>query len=534
MHLSRLALSACALAFAHVAPSHAVHVASEGQGQVLIFPYYTVNGGHSTLLSVNNHHDRAKALRITIREARHGARVLSFNIYLGAHDVWTAAIVPSAEGDAPAQIVSSDTTCAVPLLTNDGVPFRNDDYATGDPASVGSASLARTREGFIEVYETGELIDTGEFPAATFANDQHCSQLVNAWNSGPWGQAAAPVDPSRAIAPPSGGISGSAILVDAPNGSSFSYRATALQDFFRASDTCAAPCIGVAGEHLHTLPASLSPTLADARNAANGGSSARFHANGREYVYAFAGEGAGLKSVSAALMQQSVSNEFNSRVSSNLGARGEWVLTLPTRGLHIGAESPRLRHPFNPANGQPEGSCEPIGVNYRDRDGHGFTLFSIGTPPPNSHPNLPSLCHSSQVWSFNQSGQDDAASAPSSILGSRLNHNIRTCVERTLGVPGGCSQAMNIFPEGLAKVAANAPHQFLHTSAAPTSANGGDNVLLGLPILGVWITSFEATGQPGTLANFTVQQPHVAERGTASRTVTESGAGYHWQAGANP
>jgi hypothetical protein len=525
------AAAAGALALMPFAPSHAVHVSADGQGQVLLFPYYTVNGGHSTLLSITNHRDRPKALRITFREARHGARVLTFNIYLAANDVWTGAVVVSGDGEEPARIVSSDTTCTVPALPTAGQPFVNFEYAVGDPAAVGPTSLARTREGFIEVIEAGELDNVpGDRPlfAANHANQRNCAALDSAWSFGPWGQNNTEVDPSVAIAPPAGGLSGSAILVDAANGSSFSYRATALQDFFRASSDCAAPCVGVAGENLHALPIPLAPNLASARNLDNGGSSARFHRDGREYVYSFEGEGAGLRAVSAALMQASIGNEYNTRASGNLDARAEWVLTLPTRGLHLGASTASLRQPFNPASTQLEGACETVGLRYWDRENRELAVLTNGTPPPNSNANLPRLCHAAQVWSFNQAGQADGSNAASSILGSRLNHNLVTCAERSVWAPGGCAQGVAQFAEGRAELKADAAHQFLFSGDAPGTANGGDNVLLGLPVLGLWVTSFEATGLPGVLANFTVQQPHAGQRRTTSGVIAQGPEGSRW------
>lgn len=527
------AAAAGALALMPFAPSHAVHVSADGQGQVLLFPYYTVNGGHSTLLSITNHRDRPKALRITFREARHGARVLTFNIYLAANDVWTGAVVASGDGEEPAQIVSSDSTCTVPALPTAGQPFLNFEYAVGDPAAVGPATLARTREGFIEVIEAGELENvSSDIPlfAANHANQRNCAALDSAWSFGPWGQNASATNPSAAIAPPAGGLSGSAILVDAANGSSFSYRATALQDFFRASSDCAAPCVGVAGENLHALPTPLAPNLASARNLDNGGSRARFHRDGREYVYTFEGEGAGLRAVSAALMQASIGNEYNTRASGNLDARSEWVLTLPTRGLHLGAANAALRHPFNPAHRRLEGACEDVSVRYWDRDNRQGVVVSGGTPPPDANAKLPRLCQSAQVWSFNQAAEADGATAPSSILGSALNHNLVTCAERSLWAPGGCTEGAPLFVEGRADVRAEAAHQFLFSGDTPGAANGGDNVLLGLPVLGLWVTSFEATGLPGVLANFTVQQPHAGQRRATSGFVSQGPDGARWTA----
>jgi hypothetical protein len=44
--------------------ANAVNVNPDGLGQVLLYPYYTVNGGNSTLVSIVNTTDQAKAVKV--------------------------------------------------------------------------------------------------------------------------------------------------------------------------------------------------------------------------------------------------------------------------------------------------------------------------------------------------------------------------------------------------------------------------------------------------------------------------------------
>ncbi|MBL4661333.1 MAG: hypothetical protein JKY19_13330, partial [Alcanivoracaceae bacterium] len=60
---------------------NAVQLSSNGMGQVLIFPYYTVNGGFNTLINLVNRTNEAKALRVRFREAANGREVFTFNLY---------------------------------------------------------------------------------------------------------------------------------------------------------------------------------------------------------------------------------------------------------------------------------------------------------------------------------------------------------------------------------------------------------------------------------------------------------------------
>ena len=65
--------------------SQAVHLSSNGIGQVLIFPYYTVNNDINTLMNFVNTTNQAKALRVRFREAANSKEVFTFNLYLGPY-----------------------------------------------------------------------------------------------------------------------------------------------------------------------------------------------------------------------------------------------------------------------------------------------------------------------------------------------------------------------------------------------------------------------------------------------------------------
>src|SRR5258708_3685708 len=152
-----------------------VLLARNNLGQVLVYPYYTVQtlGGASwnTYISVVNTTTRAKAVKVRVLEGRTSAEVLDFNLFLSPNDVWTAYITPN-----PAETTINETSAAF-LFTQDnsctnpaidpvaGVSFRGFQFATA-PNSLptttsGPASgLGRTREGYIEMLEMGELTGT--------------------------------------------------------------------------------------------------------------------------------------------------------------------------------------------------------------------------------------------------------------------------------------------------------------------------------------------------------------------------------------
>src|SRR4029078_12616721 len=83
--------------------AQAVNVNPDGLGQVLIYPYYTpradsLGNAYGTLMSVVNSTATAKAVKVRFLEGKNSREVLDFNLFLSPKDVWTAAIVPTANG----------------------------------------------------------------------------------------------------------------------------------------------------------------------------------------------------------------------------------------------------------------------------------------------------------------------------------------------------------------------------------------------------------------------------------------------------
>src|SRR5688572_25345302 len=149
--------------------AEAVFVAPNNTGQALLYPYYTVqNSGTNswnTYISVVNTTDMAKAVKVRILEGQTSAEVLDFNLYLSPNDVWTAAIVPTSADDSSAgRILTADASCTAPAIPAGGEPFRNFQYS-GQTAIGLSGSLARTREGYIE------MIEMAAWPPATDTYD---------------------------------------------------------------------------------------------------------------------------------------------------------------------------------------------------------------------------------------------------------------------------------------------------------------------------------------------------------------------------
>ena len=99
----------------------AVSLGPDGSGQVLLFPYYTVNGSQDTLLTIGNRVDEAQIVKVRFLEGYNGRPVLDFDVYLDANDVWTA-VVTAGEGGG-AMLRTADPGCTVPAIPASGAPF---------------------------------------------------------------------------------------------------------------------------------------------------------------------------------------------------------------------------------------------------------------------------------------------------------------------------------------------------------------------------------------------------------------------------
>src|SRR5438874_7668651 len=140
--------------------ANAVSVNAEGLGQALVYPYYTVRdavvgAAYNSLLSVVNSTASAKAVKVRFLEGKNSREVLDFNLYLSPRDVWAAGIVRSS-GDG-AGVFTNDKSCTTPAVSTDATNptlFVNYQYAS----DAGGAGLDRTREGYVEIIEMGNVV----------------------------------------------------------------------------------------------------------------------------------------------------------------------------------------------------------------------------------------------------------------------------------------------------------------------------------------------------------------------------------------
>ena len=132
----------------------ALRLAPEGIGHILMVPYYTAQGGNATFLNiVNTDETNGKVAKVRFRGASNSDDVFDFLLFLSPGDVWTGMVTKNAT-TGMAHMSSPDNSCVLPkeARSNDFIPTRLDKRSFNGVA-------AETREGYVEILNTADLVD---------------------------------------------------------------------------------------------------------------------------------------------------------------------------------------------------------------------------------------------------------------------------------------------------------------------------------------------------------------------------------------
>jgi hypothetical protein len=471
--------------------AEAVNLNPDGLGQVLVYPYYTVNNNLSTLISVVNTTNKVKGVKVRFLEGKDSQEVLDFNLYLSPFDVWTGAVF-TLSNTGGATLITADKSCTVPPIPAAGVPFRNTQYAQITPDN-GGTSLSRTREGHLEMITMVDLLPGTLATDATHVNGVpvSCPALNTAWApGGTW----AVSNGSAQTTLPTSGIYGAGSIVDVANGHLQTYTADAIEGFYTNSTAPTA---------LHSNPGTTLPSLKSADNGGGFAFSHVFQSNGTVVDSTWTAGTA--DAVTALYMHNAIFNEFVTDPA--LGATSDWVVNFPTKKFYVfdPGEAVAPFTQFFPDNGE---ACEPIGIEYWDREERipgtppGTTDFS--PPVPGAPPGVPVLCWEAQIVTFNQAltFNNDGTSSPSAVYGSVLAQNINTLI----GVP----PAQTTAKTGHSKLS-------FDTDAGHELDSIDGDAYFGLPVTGFWSVNYvNVAAQFGVLANYSGSYRHRASRSISS------------------
>jgi hypothetical protein len=459
--------------------ANAVDLNPDGLGQVLIYPYYTVNKSQDTLISVVNTTDVGKAVKVRFLEGYNSREVLDFNLFLSAHDVWTADV--SQTGDAGGgQISTHDHSCTYPQFPNGGVgpvAFRTAAFdGTGaNPADSGPHGVTRTREGYLEIISMGDIV-TG---SPTSGRITHAQTGVANEGTPPGCSGITNTNVQPDLVGPTGGLFGSGSVVNVGQGTFAGYTADAIDGFTTVS--------------LYSTSSDLNPSLQDATSpeATNGVARAYVFVNGQLAIADYAN---GIDAVSAVFMSDAIYNEY--LVNTGLGANTDWVVTFTTKRFYVDSLYGVVpRDPFVEAFTAGESNVTVVPSMYDQEEGFTSSPDDF-SPPISTQPNA--LPFEVNVISFLTS---TAAGDPSGVLGSLLRPNIN---------PYGAAGWLKL------DLAAGDGGHFLPGGIDPTTA---PVTFQGLPVTGFMVYDIiNANAQPGLLANYAGLFRHRASRSCTTTT----------------
>ena len=382
MKMKKKILSAAVLAALGAGSAQAVNLSTDGTGEVLVFPYFTVQGNEETLLSIVNTTDEGKVVKVRFREAYNTQEVLDFHVYLSPYDVWVAKIQDDPAGGA--QVVTPDNSCT----TMDSNPQVFFDRLFGDSGPTG---IERTREGYFTAIEIARIVDMDldgngkqDYVHGSDGVPDNCGAIRTAWLNGT-------MIANSTVAQPTGGLMGTLGIINVQSGTEVTVPATVLENFLNTPQ--------------HVAPGSLRPDWQDANPNSvviTSDSSA-----GTVSVYADAWA-TGEDAVSAVLMASALMNEYS--VNPAVEASTAWIVTFPTKTLYVNgatATAP-FTHTFadnNPLGPDDDGdgrACEEISVSLWNREERQRDVTgSLVSPPPPAQ--TLSLCYEANVIQFGDS-----------------------------------------------------------------------------------------------------------------------------------
>lgn len=515
------------VAGAQVTSSIAVN--PDGVGQALIYPFYTVQNGNATLLSVVNTTAEGKVVKIRFRDYANSEDVRDFNIYLSAKDVWTAAVLPvgsagmtgsggwTGSSGGGAMVVTQDNTCTAPNKTNwqdvsadfggiptYAVPFSKADYVSHDNATRGSAAdqtLERTTRGYFEVIEQGTIPTTttmygkidhrvaGRNGKPDCAGLHALSPSVNA--TYPW--------VAHGLTTQSGGLFGSVAWLSLGNGASTATSATAMNGFLRN------PVVYNAGDFNPNLTDHLTTTAVvtttDRVVIANFAGSVSIPSGASSVV-------PNMWAATAPFFATNVQGEYF--YSSDLAGATDWVVTMPGKRHFVtfaGTGSDAAADAFAPsatstlppfattsywrtASGTGQyTSPVPLGAVAYDREEATFTqpgcLFS---PCDRLTIETNSLPHESNVIAFGPTGQ--STSAASGAVGA--NNSLWLLGQlQTPTVGGGW---LDLSFNNTRPVVGSVVGGVLLNSGTALTAGTNNTTFNGLPVIGFQVNSAKSIG----------------------------------------
>ena len=145
-------------------------VNADGIGHNLLVPYFSVQEGNGTLLSVvNTDTTNGKAVKVRFRGAANSDDVFDFSLFLSPGDVWTANVYQDETGAA--RLFTPDNSCTLPRsAVLNATSFKTDRVYQGD--------VKETYEGYVEIFNMADIPPQVAGVAATGVDSTNGTGLI--------------------------------------------------------------------------------------------------------------------------------------------------------------------------------------------------------------------------------------------------------------------------------------------------------------------------------------------------------------------
>jgi hypothetical protein len=310
----------------------AVNLATDGLGDVLLFPYYTARNGWNSLIHITNTSNVATvAVKVRFQEAQNTRDVLDFTLVLSPNDVWTGYVTNTPAGPRLKKS-SGETSCTSPVMPADGFPFSTFGFG-------GGSDLTRTEEGHITIIEMGHALTGTAIDTAAKAKD--CATIDAAFTKANINTT------SNQFGEPINSLKGQFSLVRVDAGLAMGGSPVTLANFFTPNmaypvgvidGATVAGALGFAGNFGVTnliaaqeFPDFLLPTLNDANPSVSMVQDDTALSTQQTLIdTAWANP---VDAVSAVLMRSIVINEWS--INPALGVESYWVVSFPTKFHYV-------------------------------------------------------------------------------------------------------------------------------------------------------------------------------------------------------
>jgi hypothetical protein len=463
--------------------TQAMNLATDGLGQVLIFPYYTVNGGWTSLFNITNTSGNVVMAKVRFHESYNSRDVFDLNIVLSPLDVWNMWVADTGNGPA---IFTEDHSCTAGVIPAGGQPFDDGVNTFGTAAYTGAAAdggpitFQRMNEGYVEVVmmATATLAPAGTpdtqalprgavHPNVPNGTPPGCAALRAAFTSTTTGYGALQAQfPNYAGNP----LKGSYNLVNGNLGLTAAGSPTTIANF--RTTAYISQMLTVADAGLIFGDPAVGYTISFHEPSLNSGTTAAQVLNTNDVVLAGPAVPVdiGVAQVTYLLMRQQIINQW-SRITNPTNqwtTQSDWVVTFPSKAFYVdnqpaneysarfadrvpavpgGPDATDMPAPFGqffdnsaavaPAPTLRGRSCKASPVQVRDREEY---LFPGATFSPGQ---TQQLCYEANTMTFNGSNILNSATTSSVVFNPTFGDSGWMLLNLGTGVAAGDDVAGN-------------------------------------------------------------------------------------------